>query len=598
MGSKPKQLELPLTEAETAPPIHTIQVKEDHVYYDFSGGIKARYFLLTDPSGKVLLKDVLIRNGSKDVTDLTDSFRVPVHMSPSEYICFLGSLSFASAKKIEFYAKRGFLDRGGEPVFVTPKGALTASGFDKNIRYGEPPKKNQIVESNNAKEGLSSKLSKAANKPTLNVKEALITTLKDTSYINDRSKYLIYSQVMLPFINALFPVNFSTHTYGASGTGKSTLDEQINLFMGGKIGGNGSESLNVIHCWGQITAARAQEIASAGSGLSVVLDDYRTTLKVDADPIFRAYANARNRETQSQASTQYQSVNAYLRSNGEDLIRGSIESLQQRVFAVPLEPLEDDLDIDDKYQRLQSTKYSKAAVHATVFVVQDILTNWSTYKREWKKQVSALEKEVGSVLPAGVHKRLPKNTARLIFACLAFADFCFKAEAITQEELVVFRQEAKDYFLKHASKQREYWGESQLSVQFLSALKSAVKGGLMHFTHPKDFAAPIKGDDFGWVNGMPKGKWAGTYCDEKNELVLPACIVRDGTFSLSASPLSPKALRQALRDDGYLATSAGAKKRLTQKRSFGYLDKTNFAGASDGKRIEVIVLKGVVWKLL
>lgn len=410
------------------------------------------------------------------------------------------------AIKYDVYAEAGFVTiDDGSMRFLLPDGAIGKDGVELLRRSSHP-----VV--------TDLQLIPMADKAGVSPEESLKKVITALQKILKHQQHILAVEVMAPLLHALIRRCFVLFKFGVTGSGKSFFEQIVIAFLGVPIHRNNRSGTAYICEWDQATESAMLERTAMGSGLSILLEDYRshteTKRRVDVDATIRINANNNTRATNSLSAYRYGSPTAILRSNGECLPLDADDSLRNRMFALPMEGHGLDRDVAERNRmKLMKLVEDGHFANAGLFFIQQFLKLWSTLEKTLGSRESAMTVKVDKILGDTAHGRIAQHTAKLIVSAEIFYEFLLDANAISEERCKRYKMSAQKYFIKHAKQQKLYWEEAELHEVLKRSLKAALRSGHYYISCKKIHRPPfgLNAERYGWQDGKPQGTWLGYY---------------------------------------------------------------------------------------
>jgi hypothetical protein len=398
-------------------------------------------------------------------------------------------------------------------------------------------------------------------------------------------------RVTFPLLGAVYrtplgDVDFSLHQVGASGVFKSEL-----AALAQRHYGRWFDARNLPGSWSS-TENALEELAFAAKDVLVVVDDFKpggTSYDVQsyhrkADRLFRAVGNHAGRQRMSRDGRLRpdRRPRGLVLSTGEEIPRG--ESLRARLFI--LDVARGDVDLPRLTLCQRDADNGQYAASMSAYLTW-LAPRYPDIRSGLRGQRDALRSQVGV---AGGHARSARIVADLTLGMNHFLDFALAVGAIDSQEQAVVSRRCWEALREAAAAQVGHVGASEPTALFLRLLSAALASGRGHLAGP-DGGEPVNpgawgwrqtrvgnseferqewrpyGQRLGWVE--PVGK-VGLVGSENVYLQLDACVaaVEELGQRQGESPgLSPRTLRQRLRDRGLLASVDEKREVLTVRRT-------------------------------
>jgi hypothetical protein len=485
--------------------------------------------------------------------------------------CAIELLSRDRPRRLQ-YLHTGWRQVGGEWVFLHAGGAIGSAGLITGVevdlagalglvRLPEPPEGADLVE---------------AVRASLDV------------------LYLGPDRVTFPVLCAVYRAplgdfDFSLHLVGASGIFKSELAALAQQHYGA-----GLDARNLPGSWSS-TENALEELAFAAKDVLVVIDDFKpggSTYDVQsyhrkADRLFRAVGNhsGRQRLTRDGKLRPDRRPCGVVASTGEEVPRG--ESLRARLFIEEVGRG----DIDP--ERLTACQQEAAAgryAAAMAGYLRWLAPRYADLRARLRGQRDELRAKMQAEL-AG-HARSPGIVADLTLGMDSFLDFAAEVGALDAAERAAVRRRCYEALRHVAAAQAGHVGAAEPAALFCRLVAAALASGRAHMAGPdgKEPAQPSawgwrearvgtgehercewrpQGRRIGWVEPAPTVGTVGLvgsetlYLEPDASFAAAEEMAREQGESLA---ISPRTLRQRLRDRCLLAGTDHARGTLTVRR--------------------------------
>jgi hypothetical protein len=440
----------------------------------------------------------------------------PGRQDHAEVAIRLLSNQSADIERIQAYEHTGWRQIGGQWLYLHASGAIGATGLDDSIsvhlhgelgRYDlpEPPSGEQL-------------------------KKAVLASLQLREVINQN--------ISLPLLAATYRAvlsdcDFSVHTVGESGGGKSELSSLAQQHFGAKF-----NRRTLPAAWSS-TANAIETLAFTIKDAVFTVDDFVPRgssaevqrLQDKAERVFRGQGNQQGRSRLfvdgNLRPTKY--PRGLVISTGEDVPRG--QSLRARMLVLEVaKHYGENLMNWQALSQAQTNANKGLYAEAMAAFIQWIAANYETIRAEKAKLFLEI-RELAT--QANQHRRLPELLANLTIGLGFFLRFAVEVEALSRLEAKSLLTDAWKAFGNAAQNQRRYLNESEATTLFRQMLGAAISGGLSHVALDDGNAPLVETDtedlidprSWGWRkddsnNWRPQGQRVGWISPDGQSLYL------------------------------------------------------------------------------
>jgi len=378
--------------------------------------------------------------------------------------------------------------------------------------------------------------------------------------------------------SVLGTADFSIHTDGPTGAGKTELVTLAQQFFGSRI-----DARNLPGSWTS-TGNALEGLAFLAKDAILVVDDFApagSTYDVqryhrEADRVLRAQGNNSGRQRMRSDATlrPARPPRGLIISTGEDVPRG--QSLRARVFVLDMGPK--DLDWG-ALTECQGDALDGTYAKALAGFVQWLAPHYQQIRASLRKEVAGLQQWA---VRGTTHRRTPQIVANLTIGLQYWLRYAQDSGAITSEEALAILRRCWLGLGEAAADQFHHQGSNEPTGRFLALLSSAIGSGRAHVA-AQDGTEPDQPAMWGWrehtLGGpelssewRPSGECIG-WLDGENLLVDPDAsyavvqrLARDQGDSLN---VTVRTLAKRLKEKGFLASTDVSRQTLTVRRSLG-----------------------------
>ncbi len=419
------------------------------------------------------------------------------------------SKSKKRARLVE-YAQVGFTDHNGELVYLSTSGAMTANGFDPEIRC-----------TSNERHPLPHYIHKfqLVDPEDIDLDDALdaVAELKNISEAKPYIGTMLLAMPVAGVISYFAPLEFTAYFVGDSQHFKSSSAALVQSFFGAAFAdrvfpAKWSDSET------KIRTAISQLLHSC-----VVVDDLVQEGKINnggafADKVDNIIRDIGNKQPVGRTSKQHPLVTAstVLITTGQYVPKNVPDSIHPRILFVPFEEGDIDFDTIIRLHELAAEGYFVAVISAFIQYLLSQPVNRLRRRLEIDKEdwVDQAKEELGD----GFKEREYQKIASLMAALYEFSRFIRQSDLNRRSQAVDISVSCWEDLLNLARLQSEILGQETFKHTFERIFCESLRTGQFHLRDYKTGGMPDVDDPeaFGWIDGDPQGVSVGWY-DVRND---------------------------------------------------------------------------------